>query len=228
MSASGTARDWILNLPAGTWFSVAAVPAPKQIVNNLLSRMLAEDQPVIGRAARGLYWRQHPPATGLHGRPPIRDAACLSVAAPQGSGYADWDALFALGWSTQGPAHTVVATSYRNLIPPTMRSPGDQWTYLHRPNLRRRDLNWNEATLLEGALAFGGASHGTWKQKIRRLINGECPGLKPYTMICMSKVERVAETEKGLQRWPAGEGDLGFRQVIDRLLSDLPDVVLVP
>lgn len=227
-NATGIARGWILNLPAGTWFSVPAVPAPKRVVNNLLSRMLAEERPVIGRAARGLYWRQHPPATGRHGRPPRRDVACLSVACPQGSGYADWDALFALGWSTQMPARTIIATPHRNLKPPTMRLPGEQWTYLHRPNQRRRDLNWNEATLLEGASAFAAASHGTWEEKIGRLINGECPGLKPYTMISMRKVERVAETEKALHRWPAGEDDLGVRHVIGRLVADLPEVVLVP
>ena len=223
---TAVARDWILGLPAGTWFTVPSVPAPKQVVNNLLARMLADDWPVIGKMARGLYWRQHPPASGLHGYPPIRDAACLSAAAPAGSGYAEWNALFALGWSTQGPVRTIVAVPYRNLVPPSMPTRGDHWAYLHRPNQRRRDLNWNEATLLEGALSFGGSGLSPWKRVVGRLLDGECY-LKAHTPIHMDRVLWAAEAEKPLSKWPAGEGDFSFHAVINRLASDLPDVISV-
>ncbi len=221
---TAAARDWILGLPAGTWFTPGSVPAPKPAVNNLLVRLLNEDLPVIGRASRGLYWRQPPPATGFHGQQPVIDAACLSVAAPAGSGYADWGALYALRWSTQRPVRVVVVVPYRNLTPPVTTSSGDQWTYVHRPNPRRRDLNWNEATLLEGALAFGGSNLGSFEHATDRLLNAECY-LKPHTPIHMSKVLWAAQTEKPMQGWPAGQQERSFAAVIEQLAADLPEAV---
>jgi hypothetical protein len=103
---------------------------------------------------------------------------------------------------------------------------GDEWTYLHRPNQRRRGLNWNEATLLEGALSFGGSNLHPWGRVIDRLLNGECY-LKPHTPIHMDRVLWAAETEKPLPKWPAGEDDLSFHAVMDRLAADLPGVIPV-
>ncbi|MCY3893961.1 MAG: hypothetical protein OXF65_11780 [Acidimicrobiaceae bacterium] len=69
---SAAARDWIVRLPAGTPFRTGAVPGPRHVDHNVLVRLSAAEQPIIGRAARGVYWRQPPLASHSYGRPPLR------------------------------------------------------------------------------------------------------------------------------------------------------------
>ena len=223
-SAAETAREWVTSLQPDTWFSVPAVPGPQHVVNTLLHRMMAEERPIIGRASRGLYWRQHPPVSGMYGQVPVLVPPPHSAMAPPGSGYADWCALNAVGWSTQVPARTLVAVPHRNLKPPKMPLKGLEFAYAHRPNERRRDLNWNEATLLEAARAFGASDCRSWDAAMRSILhhNGR---MKPNTPINRDRLLWAAETEVFKPRWPTGEGDKSFDAVMSRLGSDLPDVV---
>ena len=48
LSLSGAARGWIESLPAGTWFRTTAVPGPRHVVRNVLSRLLSDVTPIIG------------------------------------------------------------------------------------------------------------------------------------------------------------------------------------
>ena len=225
-SATETARAWIADLQPGTWFSVPAVPGPKQVVNALLYRMMAEGRPIIGRVSRGLYWRRHPPISGMYDQVPVVVPCLHSAMTPPGSGYADWCALNTVGWSTQVPARTVVAVPYRNLVPPKMPSRGLELAYIHRPNRRRCRLNWNEATLLEAARAFGASDCRSWDAAMQSILhnNGR---MKPNTPINRDRLLWAAETEVFKPRWPSGEGDRAFGAVMSRLGSDLPDVVEV-
>lgn len=225
-SAAETARAWIVDLQPGTWFAVPAVPGPKHVVNNLLHRMMGEDRPIIGRVSRGLYWRQHPPVSAMYDQVPLLVPSCRSAIAPPGSGYADYCALNTVGWSTQVPARTTVAVPYRNLTPPKLPSRGLEFAYAHRPNERRRDLNWNEATLLEAARAFGASDCRSWDSAMRSILHGN-GRMKPNTPINRDRLLWAAETEAFRPRWPAGEGDKSFEAVISRLGDDLPDVVEV-
>ena len=225
-SAAETARAWIIDLQPGTWFAVPAVPGPKHVVNNLLHRMMGEDRPIIGRVSRGLYWRRHPPVSGMYDQVSLLVPSCHSAIAPPGSGYADYCALNIVGWSTQVPARTAVAVPYRDLVPPRMPSKGLEFAYSHRHNKRRRDLNWNEATLLEAARAFGASDRRSWDSAMRSILhdNGR---MKPNTPINKDRLLWAAETEAIKPRWPAGEGDKSFEAVMGRLGADLPDAVEV-
>ena len=193
-SVAAIAREWVAGLQPGTWFSVPAVPGPQHVVNTLLHRMMAEERPIIGRASRGLYWRQHPPVSGMYGQVPVLVPSHHSAMAPPGSGYADWCALNTVGWSAQVPARTLVAVPHRNLKPPTMPLKGLEFAYAHRPNGRRRALNWNEATLLEAARAFGASDCRSWDAAMESILhrNGR---MKPSTPI-----------NRGRLLWAAGDG----------------------
>lgn len=146
--------------------------------------------------------------------------------APPGSGYADWCALNTVGWSAQVPARTLVAVPHRNLKPPTMPLKGLEFAYAHRPNGRRRALNWNEATLLEAARAFGASDCRSWDAAMESILhrNGR---MKPNTPINRGRLLWAAEAEAFKPGWPAGEGDGSFGAVMARLGSDLLDVVEV-
>ena len=224
--ATEVAREWIVALPSRTWFKVSAVPGPKQLVNDLVKRLLAEDRPIIGRAARGLYWRQPPSYSRLYGRVPSLEPYPRHywAAAPPGSGYADWNALQALGWSTQVPVQVHVAVPVRNLTPPKMPSKVENVIYKHRPNPRRRCLNWNEATLLEGARSFGGADPRLMEYAIPRVIDGNWSS-KPRTPISKKRLLWAAEAERVGSEWPAGEGEKSFDAIMAWLASELPDVI---
>ncbi len=220
------AREWIVGLPVGTWFTVPAVPAPKQIVNDLIKRLLADAPSIIGRAARGLYWRQPPSISSLHGLVPRINSSFYWAAAPPGSGYADWNALLALGWGTQVPVQVEIAVPIRNLVPPRMPLKGEEVGYKHRPNPRRRDLNWNEATLLEGARSCGAADPRLWGSAISGIVEGNWK-YKPRTPINKERLLWAAESERADSKWPAGKGEMSFGSVVSMLASDLPDVTEV-
>ncbi len=135
----------------GSELSSRGVPGARHVVRNVLSRLANAETPIIGRAAPGIYWRQPPPAADDYGALPVLTPCATSILAPVGSGYASDCALSELGWSTQMPYRTTVAVPYRNLTPPECPL-GPPLTFAYRSNQRRRELNWNEATLLEAAL----------------------------------------------------------------------------
>ncbi|WP_419947227.1 hypothetical protein [Candidatus Poriferisodalis sp.] len=224
LSLSGTAREWIEQLPASAWFRAAAVPGPKHIVHNVLSRLLAADFPIIGRAARGIYWRQPPPSAHQYGKAPVFTDAADSVLAPPGSSYAGFCALSRLGWSTQVPYRTTIAIPYRNLTPPTLPT-GPPVRFVERSNERRRDLNWNEANLLEAAKAAAAADYQDWEYAMWLL--GEANGwMKPGEPVRKERLLWASETEPPGRRWPFdGDGDRAFGVVIGRLADELPELL---
>ena len=225
-SASSIAREWIGGLPAGTWFRSAAVPGERHVVRNVLSRLMAADKPIIGRFAPGIYWRQHPPRHPAYGKTPILTRSADSVLAPPGSGYASWNALRHVGWCRQVPYRTTIAVPYRNRLPPP--SPcGPPVRFVERHNKRRRDLNWNEATVLEAALSAGPFDCHSWEHAMSYFdwANG---WMKSGAPIRREALLWAAETERPPRKWPAGEGSNSFEAVIGRLAADLPDIVEAP
>ena len=227
MSMSGAARGWIERLPAGAWFRTGAVPGPRHVVRNVLSRLLSAPLPIIGRAARGIYWRQPPPAARRYGELPLLNSEADAVLAPPGACYADFGALSHIGWSTQMPYRTVIAVPYRNLTPP-VPPVGPPVAFVERSNERRRSLNWNEANLLEAAKSAGAADFHDWDHALWLLT--EANGwMKQGEPIRRQMLLWSAETEPGGRRWPSGgEGDRAFAAVMGRLSDRLPDIVEAP
>lgn len=177
--------------------------------------------PIIGRVAHGIYWRQPPPASRHYGKAPAFTDAADSVLAPPGSSYAGFCALSRLGWSTQVPYRTTIAVPYRNLTPPE-RPFGPAVRFVERSNERRRDLNWNEANLLEAAKAAAAADYRSWDHAMWLLI--EVNGwMKPGDPIRREMLLWASATEPPGRRWPFdGEGDRSFEVIIERLADGLP------
>ena len=221
-TVTADSEDWIVSLPGGTWFKASSVPGPRGAVHTMLYRMIAEPTPIIGRAARGIYWRQHPPDHILHGLMPNTPVAV--AVAPAGSGWSDWSALVALRWSTQYPIQHSVAVPVRGIKPPSMPHRGVTPIYAYRPNRRRLELNWGEATLLDAARSFGGSDCRSWDDAMERLANVGTRALADTT-IEKDKVMWAAVTERFVSKWPAGEGPRAFGTVMARLRSDMPDSV---
>ena len=218
------AQDWIVNLPAGTWFTPSSVPGPSAAVYVMLHRMLADPAPVIGRAARGVYWRRHPVGHVLHDTKPATSVA--EVVAPAGSGWASWSALAALSWTTQRATRHIVGVPVRGLRPPAMPYAGVTPVYLYRPNRRRLELTWGEATLLDAARSFGGSDCHSWDHAME-CLTGVASQALAGTSINKDRVMWAAQTERFRLRWPAGEGDKSFDAVISRLRVDMPERVPV-
>lgn len=186
----------------------------------MLHRMLAKQAPIIGRAAHGVYWRRHRVGHILHDTMPATPVA--EAIAPQGSGWASWSALAALSWSTQRATRHMVGVPVRGLRPPAMPYAGITPVYLYRPNRRRLELTWGEATLLDAARSFGGSDCYSWDHAMECLSAVSAEALAG-TCIDRTKVMWAAETERFRPRWPAGDGDKSFAAVIDRLRSDMPE-----
>ena len=225
-SLSGIAREWIENLPSGTWFRSAAVPGQRQIARNIISRLLSADMPIIGRATRGIYWRQPPPADPCYGSMPLVLNAAKSVLAPPGSCEAGFGALSRIGWSTQVPYRTTIAVPYRNLTPPVLPV-GPPLSFVERSNIRRRSLNWNEANLLEAARSARRADYHNWDHAMWLLT--EANGwMKPFEPIRKDLLLWVSETEPPERGWTRDGSDKSFDAVISRLSDGLPDLVNAP
>ena len=222
-SASGAARAWIEALPAGTWFRSAAVPGDRHVVRNVLSRLMAADRPIIGRVAPSVYWRQHPPRYPGYGKVPILTHSSDSVLAPPGAGYASWCALRRIGWCRQVPYKTTIAVPYRNLTPPVLPS-GPPIIFAERHNKRRRELNWNEATLLDAAISAGPYDCPNWDHAML-CFDWSNGWMKKGMPIRKDSFLWAAEAENPPTKWPAGEGYNSFGSVIGRLAADLPDIV---
>lgn len=190
----------------------------------MLHRMLNKPYPVIGRAARGVYWRRHPAGHVLYDTMPATSVAV--AVAPPGSGWASWSALAALSWSTQRPTRHIVGVPVRGLRPPAMPYRGVTPVYLYRPNRRRRELSWGEATLLDAARSFGGSDCVSWDHAME-CLTGTHPQALADTGIDKHRVMWAAETERFRPRWPAGDGDKSFDAVIGRLRADMPERVPV-
>lgn len=224
-SHAAAARAWIESLPDETWFRTAAVPGPRDIVRNVLTRLLKANLPIIGRAARGLYWRQPPPADDLYGHRPLITETVMPLLAPPGSSYADVSALNRLGWSSQIPYRTTFAVPYRNRTPPTLPRSGPPFRYAERSNKRRRQLNWNEANILEAAAHANRADFHDWEHAIRLLreANG---WMKRGDPVRKERVLWAAETEPPLRGSTLSRSDNQARAAALRVLArDLPDVM---
>ena len=231
--AAATAREWITQLPPGTWFKAYAVPGSSDATRMLLTRLLREPVPIIGRAARGVYWRQRPPRDPLYGRQPWPSEALWSVVSPPGSGYASLNAVHRVGWATQVPVTTLIAVPWRNVSP----SVPQRWEtprFVFNANLRRRDLNWNEATLLEAAMEgppvveHPSVKPNPWWYRLERLLS-------PGWMVSGSDIRKeallwAAETERPKRGSAALKACLQqkFEATMAQLESDLPPVVLAP
>ena len=224
---SAHARGWIEELPAGTWFRSGAVPGPRHVTKNVLSRLMAADRPIIGRAARGIYWRRPPPAAARYGSMPLLLSDATSIIGPPGSCYASYGALSLIGWSTQVPYRTILAVPYRNLTPPVLPV-GPPVTFAERSNTRRRSLNWNEANLLEAARSAPKADYHNWDHAMWLLT--EANGwMKQGEPIRKEMLLWAAEAEPKEGGWEGRYcGEKSFGAVIGRLADDLPDLAQVP
>jgi len=224
-SHAAAARSWIENLPAETWFRTAAVPGPRPIVRNELTRLLKTDTPIIGRAARGLYWRQLPPADALYGRRPRISESIMPLLAPPGGSYAGVCALSRLGWSTQKPHRTTFAVPYRNLTPPTLPDSGPPFRFAERSNRRRRLLNWNEANVLEASAQASRADFHDWEHAMWLLteMNG---WMKRGDPVRKERLLWAAETEPPSRGSVLSSADnRAFAEALRGLARDLPDVM---
>ena len=184
---------------------------------------MAADLPIIGRAARGIYWRQPPPADRAYGRMPMSTHMVDSVLAPPGSGYAGLCAASRVGWCRQVPYRTAIAVPYRNLSPPVLAGTAPV-SFVERANLRRRSLNWNEATLLEAARSSGPADYADWDHAMWYLTDAN-GWMKQGEPIRRDMLLWAAEAESVPGKWPSGQGDMSFGAVMSRLSRDLPDMV---
>ena len=227
LSMSAAAREWIESLPSGTWFRSGAVPGPRHVVRNVLSRLVAASVPIIGRAARDIYWRQPPPSARSYGKPPMHTEAFDSVLAPPGSSYADFGALSLIGWSTQVPCRTTIAVPHRNLTPPALPV-GPPVRFVERSNTRRRHLNWNEANLLEAARSALRANYHNWDHAMWLLTeaNGWMKQGEPIRKETLLWASEAEPKERG---WAGCENhDKSFDAVMARLAADLPDLLEAP
>ena len=222
LSAAGAARAWIAALPPFTLFRTDAVPSRTTVVRSLLTRMLAEDRPIVGRAIRGLYWRQPPPVHPSYGRPPASAVRMAQAYLPPGSGLSGPSALEATRWSTQVPVCNTFAVLRRGLTPPDL--PGRGTRCVVRSNYRRAELTWHEVTLLEACLAFGLSDCRDWSHAMDNLL--ECLPVRGGSspLVRRDAVLWAAETERS-RRDPllAPDSDKGFDAVIRRLGEDLPE-----
>lgn len=223
ISLSAVARGWIQDLPAGTWFRSDAVPGPRHVVRNVLSRFMATNQPIIGRVANGIYWRQPPPADPGYGVLPTLTHSADSVLAPVGSGYAGLCALSHVGWSRQVPYRTTIAVPYRNRTPPQMPV-GPPVLFSERSNTRRRSLNWNEATLLDAAKSAGFADYSDWDHAMWCLTDAS-GWMKDGEPIRKDLLLWAAQSEPVSRGRSRGEGDKSFVAVMSRLAVGLPSVL---
>ncbi len=60
-SESTTAKEWILNLPQGSWFWSVNVPGRREIVHPVLSRLHKNAANGVVKVAHKLYWRGFDP-----------------------------------------------------------------------------------------------------------------------------------------------------------------------
>ncbi len=112
------------------------------------------------------------------------------------------------------------------LRPPRMEVPG-RYRLFYRPNLRRRDLNSREATVLEAATLYRLSDcPGGWEQAMRHL---RLPWPARGTPLRKDRLLWAAATEPVTSEMrDVGDGERRFEAVMSRLERDLPDVVRDP
>ena len=100
--------------------------------------------------------------------------------------------------------------------------------FVERSNTRRRDLNWNEANLLEAARSALRADYHNWDHAMWLLTeaNGWMKQGEPIRKEMLLWASEAEPTERG---W-AGckDNDKSFGAVMARLSADLPDLVEAP
>ena len=221
-NASAEAKAWIVALPSFTLFRSDAVPGPRNAVASLLSRLLARPHPIVGRIAKGLYWRQPPPVHPLYGQPPTSAARIGQAYLPSGSGLSGYSALEATCLSTQVPVRTAFAVLSLDLTLPQL--PGRGATLVLRRNTRRAELTWHEVTLLEACLAFSLSDCRSWDHAISNIARylprrgGSTPIIRRDALRWAAQTE-APHTDQLL---PPGD-DRRFCSVVERLARDLPD-----
>lgn len=218
----GDARDWITALPPWTIFRVDAVPGAPAAARSLLSRLVAAERPVVGRIARGLYYREPPPAHHAYRRPSLSEARMAQAYLPTGSGLAGYSALEAVGWTTQIPVRMSFALTRRGLRPPGFLARPPE--IVARSNLRRNRLTWHEVTLLEAARAFPLCDRADWDEALFWLREVACLRGGTSALIRKDALLWAAETERARRHWtvPPDSPDR-FEAVMARLDRDLPD-----
>jgi len=102
-----------------------------------------------------------------------------------------------------------------------------RYRLFYRPNLRRRDLNSSEATVLEAATLYRLSDcPGGWEQAMRHL---RLPWPARGTPLRKDRLLWAAATEPVTSEMrDVGDGERRFEAVMSRLERDLPDVVRDP
>lgn len=209
-SATAVAGAWVESLSPDTWFLVGAVPGKATTVQPVLSRLCGERRFGLVRMARGLYWRGYPEDHELHLCGPFNLDRGALLYAGAGAGLAKWNALNRLGWTLQRDPKASVSVCGRRLAPfdKAVR-------YFTHKNIRRRQLNWAEVTVLE-ALALIDYTEEPWTDCLEAVRSGESE----------RRLKWDAPIRPGALLW-AGETENGNTADLHYLLADvaaaLPD-----
>lgn len=222
--ATDLVRAWVESLPPRQWFHLREVPGQAEEARAVLGLLSEGDAPLVSREAEDIYWRRTNSRLD-YTCPPLLIGHAKSVLAPPGSSYATYNALHYLSWSTQVPCRTTMAVPYMGLTPPGLPE-ACPVQYEERTNLRRRELNWNEANLLEAAKysIYGDYLDWDYAMCTFRLWNG---WMKPDVPLRKKVFLWAAETEPDVDDGcDYGDCWRSFPRTLERLRRDLPETVV--
>lgn len=195
--AFGDIRSWSEQLPVGTLFGLDEVQQAfpgrsRDAVKMALGRLCKGDDPLVARAARGIYCRRR---LGLRFRTPLpleaRRALPWRVAGP-GAAVTGPDVINRIGWSTQVPPLRWIAVVGR---PP--RCPASGAVFVGRSNRRRLGLGVWEASLLEAVRCFDRWSEMNWDDALDKYARLMALGYYGDPVRSDPLIE-AAEAERGL------------------------------
>ena len=181
LASDSAARRWVAAAPRRSFIRTADVPGSRTGVDSALSRLAADDGPLV-RVRNGLYWKK-PPATRFGTARPDPVAAALAVIGA-GAGPAGVTAANVLGLSTQVPARSTLAIVGR--APKGFPSV----TFTTRSNLARLSLSPSEIAVLEVLRDPSRVVEVPWPQAVGRLRKLHDDGV-----VDLDLVADVARTE---------------------------------
>ena len=150
--------EYLREAPVGTFLTVGDLPGSPAAARQCLAREDRDPYGLVSRVAHGLYWRADhydPPKVTRNGKTftkttPSPTAVAMHMAGP-GCGWTGYDALRQFRLTTQIPAQLWLAVVGRP--PQSPKRKGPKIRFFGRANEMRRELTFEEVTLLE-ALRF--------------------------------------------------------------------------
>lgn len=146
--------EYLRGVPVGTFLTVGDLPGSSAAARQCLAREDRDPYGLVRRIAHGLYWRadhHDPPLVTRSGKKltkttPGAEAVAVHMAGP-GCGLTGYDALRSFRLTTQIPAQVWLAVVGRPPQSPKMKGP--KIRFFGRANEMRRELTFEEVTLLE-------------------------------------------------------------------------------